>query len=164
MLCTPEEASGGDRQHRWTDARLSEAEGIGAETDCDAAIGVQGPVSREKAVKDRRGTSEQRKEGSARDHRGLSEGPSRALRGTVEAGTVDAWTAAGTMETGEGSQRPEHKDDLGEASKQEEISVRQRRANRDGNFFLPFKPGHEQEVVTQGHDFCLLPHPMLTWH
>ncbi|KAK9101656.1 hypothetical protein Scep_025086 [Stephania cephalantha] len=61
MLCTPEEASGGDRRHRWTDARPSEAEGTDAEADCDAAIGVQGLVDRlleqrhrKRIIKDRR--------------------------------------------------------------------------------------------------------------
>ncbi|KAK9168694.1 hypothetical protein Syun_000834 [Stephania yunnanensis] len=133
---------------------------------------------KEKAVKDRRA-----------ERRGLGEGPARALRGTVEAGTatgtvetgegsqrdlrgtVEAGTAAGTVETGEGSQRPEHRDDPGEASKQEEISVRQRQANREEKQtgtkrFFSFKPTGTsfcQEVVTQGHDFCLLAHTLLTW-
>ncbi|KAK9168602.1 hypothetical protein Syun_000742 [Stephania yunnanensis] len=59
--------------------------------------------------------------------------PTRALRGTVEAGMVEVgMVEVGMVETGEGSQRP-YRNDLGEASKQEEISVRQMRASMEEN-------------------------------
>ncbi|KAK9098058.1 hypothetical protein Syun_025103 [Stephania yunnanensis] len=64
--------------------------------------------------------------------------------GTVEVGTVEVAPSEDGGD-GEGDQRPSTGDDPGEASKQEEISVRQRRANREEKQtgtkrFFSFKP------------------------